>query len=80
MMTLVLYCLFHPYTAICDSKTFKPFADGVDQDQTAQNVQSALESTLFDNYVFVAPPPRKKDLANSKIWVFPTGREFYVIT
>ena len=34
------------------STTEGPFADTVDQDQTARSVQNGLESTLFDNEMF----------------------------
>ena len=34
--------------------THRPFADSVDQDQTAQNVQSDLESTLSDKEIFLS--------------------------
>ena len=32
----------------------RPFADSVDQDQTAQNVQSDLGSTLSDKEIFLS--------------------------
>ena len=32
----------------------RPFADSIDQDQTAQNVQSDLGSTLLDKEIFVS--------------------------
>ena len=45
-----------------------PFADIVDQDQTAQNVQSDLgsRSTLSDKEIVLHPPPKKKKKLKKK--------------
>ena len=52
------------YTPFCEDMTHLtlklliathgPFADSVDQDQTAQNVQSDLGSTLSDKKIFLS--------------------------
>ena len=52
-----------------------PFADSVDQDQTAQTVKSDLVSTLSDKEIFYP----KNDFEIAKYWLLLLSWKFHLV-